>query len=435
MKKKGKISPAGLILCVGLAVAVLFITASALMNRQTYLQEAAITPTPSITPRTVRITDDPSLPAPTPTPRMLQINSVGTEVKNMQQRLAELGYYNGETDGQFGSGSRAAVEAFQKQNGLDADGIAGEATLSLLYSDQALAYVPTPVPSATPEITLLQSGSRGDQVKQLQERLKELGYYSGKTDGDFGSGTRSAVKLFQQQHGLDADGIAGSKTLRMLYSDSAHTVQVTPTPEAVSVTGSALPLLVNKDHPVGAGFVPADLVDMSAYCDPSLVRIKYSGTQGVKEAVDALMGMLKAAQADGITNWQVSAAYRSYADQESIFDASVNNYMNQNGLSRSKAISATRLTVADPGASEHHTGLAFDMTVPGTSAFSSTQQCKWLHEHCWDYGFIIRYTKEKEKITGFLAEAWHIRYVGKEHSAAMRDQDLCLEEYIDSVKQ
>ena len=151
MKKKGKVSPAGLTLSVGLAVAVLFITASALMNRQTYLREAAITPTPSITPRTVRITDDPSLPAPTPTPRMLQINSVGTEVKNMQQRLAELGYYNGEADGQFGSGSRAAVEAFQRQNGLDADGIAGEATLSLLYSDQAQAYVPTPVPSPTPE--------------------------------------------------------------------------------------------------------------------------------------------------------------------------------------------------------------------------------------------------------------------------------------------
>ena len=146
--------------------------------------------------------------------------------------------------------------------------------------------------------------------------------------------------------------------------------------------------------------------------------------------MDALIEMLEAAKTDGIVNWQVSAAYRSVKDQQAIFDASVKSYMNNNGMSRTNAISATRKTVADPGTSEHHTGLAFDMTVPNTESFISTKQCKWLHEHCWDYGFIVRYQKDKEDITGFLAEAWHIRYVGTAHSTVMRDKNLCLEEYL-----
>ena len=104
--------------------------------------------------------------------------------------------------------------------------------------------------------------------------------------------------------------------------------------------------------------------------------------------------------------------------------------MNDNGLSRSRAISATKKTVADPGSSEHHLGTAFDITIPGTS-FGSTKQAKWLAEHCWEYGFILRYTEEKQNITGFLAEPWHFRFVGTEHSLIMRDEHLCLEEYLD----
>ena len=350
MRRKGRISAFALILILALVCAILLIGAAAAANRQTYIREKAVTPTPSITPRTVRITEAPGQPTLTPTPRLLQMNSVGLE------------------------------------------------------------------------------------VKELQERLRELGYYSGEVDGQYGGGTRSAVQAFQGQHGLDADGIAGEKTLRLLYSSAAKQIVVTPTPEAIQVLSGNLPMLVNKDHPIDADFVPADLVDMSKHCDSTLVKIKYKGTQGVREAVDALIEMLEAAKKDGVTNWQVSAAYRSVKDQQSIFDSNVKSYMNKNGLSREKAISATRKTVADPGTSEHHTGLAFDITVPGTSAFQGTKQCTWLHAHCWDYGFVVRYQKDKEDITGFLAEAWHIRYVGKEHSQVMREKNLCLEEYLDLAK-
>ena len=434
MRKNGGASYLGLAVIILLVIAILYVGISALQDQRVYQREAAITPTPSITPRTVRITEDPALPTSTPTPCILQKNSIGIEVKQLQQRLKDLGYYSGDVDGQYGTGTQTAVTAFQAQHGLKADGVAGEQTLAILYSESAQTFVPTPTPSATP--AMLSSGSSGDEVKALQSRLQQLGFYAGVLDGDYGKGTRAAVKLFQAQHGLDDDGIAGQKTLEMLYSNDAQPMLVTPTPAAVQVLAGSQPLLVNRQHPVASDFAPADLVNLSEYCDSSLVKIKYDGTQGVREAADALLRMLEAAKADGITNWQVSAAYRSYADQQRIFDNKVKSFQNNNpDWSLSRCRSAASVTVADPGASEHHTGLAFDMTVPNTSMFLSTPQCAWLHEHCWEYGFILRYTDEKQQITGFAGEAWHIRYVGTEHSLAMQQSGQCLEEYLGEVQQ
>lgn len=434
MRKNGGASYLGLAVIILLVIAILYVGISALQDQRVYQREAAITPTPSITPRTVRITEDPALPTSTPTPCILQKNSIGIEVKQLQQRLKDLGYYSGDVDGQYGTGTQTAVTAFQAQHGLKADGVAGEQTLAILYSESAQTFVPTPTPSATP--AMLSSGSSGDEVKALQSRLQQLGFYSGVLDGDYGKGTRAAVKLFQAQHGLDDDGIAGQKTLEMLYSNDAQPMLVTPTPAAVQVLAGSLPLLVNRQHPVASDFAPADLVNLSEYCDSSLVKIKYDGTQGVREAADALLRMLEAAKADGITNWQVSAAYRSYADQQRIFDNKVKSFQNNNpDWSLSRCRSAASVTVADPGASEHHTGLAFDMTVPNTSMFLGTKQCTWLHQHCWEYGFILRYTDEKQQITGFAGEAWHIRYVGTEHSLAMQQSGQCLEEYLGEVQQ
>lgn len=434
MRKNGGASYLGLAVIILLVIAILYVGISALQDQRVYQREAAITPTPSITPRTVRITEDPALPTSTPTPCILQKNSIGIEVKQLQQRLKDLGYYSGDVDGQYGTGTQTAVTAFQAQHGLKADGVAGEQTLAILYSESAKTFVPTPTPSATP--AMLSSGSTGDEVKALQSRLQQLGFYSGVLDGDYGKGTRAAVKLFQAQHGLDDDGIAGQKTLEMLYSNDAQPLLVTPTPAAVQVLAGSQPLLVNRQHPVASDFVPADLVNLSEYCDSSLVKIKYDGTQGVREAADALLRMLEAAKADGITSWQVSAAYRSYADQQRIFDNKVKSFQNNNpDWSLSRCRSAASVTVADPGASEHHTGLAFDMTVPNTSMFLGTKQCTWLHQHCWEYGFILRYTDEKQQITGFAGEAWHIRYVGTEHSLAMQQSGQCLEEYLGEVQQ
>ena len=278
--------------------------------------------------------------------------------------------------------------------------------------------LPTPQP-------VLRNGSQGDEVVALQTRLQELGYYAGAIDGQFGPGTREAVTLFQQLHGLDADGIVGQETREMLNSDQANPYEVAA---LASMNQDGLPMLVNRWHLLPSGYTPVDLVDMSTYCDPSIVTIKYSGTQAERVAVDALMDMLAQAHQEGITVWQISSAYRTVEYQQELFDEQKNEYLGR-GFSEDRAISATRQTVADPGTSEHHLGTSFDITVPGVS-FKGTAQAKWLAEHCWEYGFILRYTEEKESITGFLAEPWHFRYVGTEHSIPMRDSGLCLEEYL-----
>ena len=292
---------------------------------------------------------------------------------------------------------------------------------------------PTPAP-------VIRHGAQGEEVKELQARLQTLGYYDGDIDGQFGNGTRAAVVLFQQQHGLDADGVVGEATRAILYSTDAHPMVVTATPaptdtpvptEPVTpgLTESGMPILVNRQNLLPDDYQTVELINMYDYCDRDVVTIKGNGIEGERIAVDALMTMLRAAIADGISPWQVSAGYRTVAYQQKLFDNQVYEYM-QNGLSRENAQSATRKTVADPGSSEHHLGLAFDITVPGV-AFKGTKQANWMAEHCWEYGFILRYTEEKESITGFLAEPWHFRYVGVEHSLIMRDENLCLEEYLE----
>ena len=294
---------------------------------------------------------------------------------------------------------------------------------------------PEPAPTVAPpdRIILLKSGSSGEEVRILQLRLQELGYLEGTADGIYGSDTKEAVKAFQRRNSLSVDGIAGPQTQKRLYSEDA--IPAPPPPEPVDVLAGEWPMLINLDHPVGDQFLPADLVLMTDFCDPSLVKIKYPSTLGVRTAVEALIALLEGAKADGITKWQVSAGYRSYAEQESLLNKSINTHLKKNeGWSRSRARRAALQTVAEPGASEHHLGLSFDVNVPGASNFKSTKQCRWLHAHCWEYGFIVRYPEGKKSITGFSPEAWHIRYVGTEHSLIMRDEDLCLEEYLEKYQ-
>lgn len=213
----------------------------------------------------------------------------------------------------------------------------------------------------------------------------------------------------------------------LFVNPSASGAQAQPDPDL-----SALPLLVNKDHPIEEDYSPEALVRLVDVCPADLVKIKGKDIQGDPEAVEALITMLRGAAADGIVNMQISAGYRSFSYQKKLFDEKVASLRKNNNLSKAKATSAANKTVALPGTSEHHTGLAFDITVPGTS-FAGTAQAKWLHAHCHEYGYILRYQKHKESITGYLAEAWHFRYVGKEAAAIIAKNDWCLEEYIEQA--
>ena len=186
-------------------------------------------------------------------------------------------------------------------------------------------------------------------------------------------------------------------------------------------------VLVNREHPVGADYEPDDLVKLKNVMPSSLVTVKGSDIEGDRTAANAMIEMFEAAKADGVTGWQISAGYRSYEYQQELFDEQVAEYRAE-GFTQEKAVSATRNTVADPGASEHHTGLAFDITVPGVS-FKGTEQSDWISEHCWEYGFILRYPRGKENVTGVTYEPWHYRYVGKDAAKAIMQAGGTLEEY------
>ncbi len=298
----------------------------------------------------------------------------------------------------------------------------------------------TPSPSLAPPMLyaeatapLLRMGSISTEVKDLQQKLKDLGYYSGEIDGQFGSATKEAVSLFQKQHSLDADGIAGNSTLSMLYSDQAHSIVVTPTPVLPDVSEKDLPMLVNRTHPVSEDYTPDDLVSIRSLLDEDTIIVKENGEKASKKAVVALGEMIKAAKQQGISPWQISEGYRTTDEQQKLFSDRMKQYMDGEvtgeAMNQEAAKKATSREVAPVGTSEHHSGLAFDITVPGVS-FGDTEQAKWLAQNCWDFGFIMRYPLGKEKITGFKYEPWHIRYVGMLHSAYMRDADITLEEYL-----
>ena len=143
----------------------------------------------------------------------LRMGDSGSTVKDLQTKLKKLGYYNGTIDSTFGSGTYAAVRAFQKKYNLTADGVAGSETLKKLDSAYKNA-------NSDEDDDSLRMGDSGSDVKNLQTKLKKLGYYDGTVDSTFGSGTYAAVKAFQKKYNLTADGVAGSETLKKL--DTAY---------------------------------------------------------------------------------------------------------------------------------------------------------------------------------------------------------------------
>ncbi len=136
---------------------------------------------------------------------------------------------------------------------------------------------------------------------------------------------------------------------------------------------------------------------------------------------EALNRMLEDLSAAGI-EYTFNSAYRTLLEQTTILEYRTREHMAQFDLEFEEARDMAYETVAIPGTSEHHLGLAVDLL--GDEAVA------WLQEHCWDYGFIVRYTKEKEHITGIIDEPWHFRYVGTEVSLDMENSGLCLEEYL-----
>jgi D-alanyl-D-alanine carboxypeptidase len=184
--------------------------------------------------------------------------------------------------------------------------------------------------------------------------------------------------------------------------------------------------LVNKQFGLPETFLPTDLVRPNVSfsfgnqkLDKSLMR---------KEAAVALEKMFQEAKKNGIELFAVSG-YRSYDYQNSLFQAEVDK------VGWDKAVEA----VAVPGQSEHQTGLAMDISSRGenmllTAEFGKSKEGKWLTENAHRFGYILRYPKGKESITGYQYEAWHFRYIGINAATIIFENKWTLEEYFQIVK-
>lgn len=153
---------------------------------------------------------------PSPTPYApLAYGAQGESVSDIQERLKDLGYYTGKVSGNFLDGTRAAVRKFQKEYGLPETGEVDAATAAQLENAQ---------------YRILTSGDNGEDVSRLQNRLKELGYFSQKATGKYRAITANAVKAFQRQNGLEITGTADVDTQRALFGDNALADGASPTP-------------------------------------------------------------------------------------------------------------------------------------------------------------------------------------------------------------
>ncbi len=141
----------------------------------------------------------------------IQTNDSGQTVTELQQRLLDLGYYNGEITGFYGSMTQEAVMRFQRARGLTADGVVGSATAEALYSSSGSSSGSSFSQNSAPR-SLVRQGDAGPQIAELQKRLTDLGYYNASISGTLDQTTEEAVTRFQRNNGLPADGIVGTAT-------------------------------------------------------------------------------------------------------------------------------------------------------------------------------------------------------------------------------
>jgi len=177
-----------------------------------------------------------------------------------------------------------------------------------------------------------------------------------------------------------------------------------------------MPLLVNRDNPIPRNW-NADLVSIG------------DGHQLNRRAARAWRAMRNAAREEGISLWIISA-YRNNARQTRNFNNRVSQHR-ANGRSAEEAFAMTAVWIAVPGTSEHETGLAIDLNSLNQS-FERTREFRWLQRNAARFGFIMRYPRNKTRITGINYEPWHYRYVGSNHARRINRRRIVLEQYIEN---
>ncbi|OXM83306.1 M15 family metallopeptidase [Paenibacillus rigui] len=230
------------------------------------------------------------------------------------------------------------------------------------------------------------------------------------------SGTPSQAPA-QAPASANGSAASGDKGKAATGTAGGGAEQVVTNPESISV-------LVNKQFALPSSYEPKDLVYPNV---PFTFKEQLEKRKMRKEAAQALEKLFDGAKKDGVSLAGVSA-YRSYATQKTVY----NNYVKKDGEEKARTYSAV------PGHSEHETGLAIDVSgsdgkCAAEDCFGNTKEASWLAKHAAEYGFIIRYLKGKESITGYQYEPWHIRYVGTQAAKEIADKGITLEEYMNAV--
>lgn len=180
-------------------------------------------------------------------------------------------------------------------------------------------------------------------------------------------------------------------------------------------------LLVNRDYILPDNYEVK--LAPAVNSDPDGAKLDYRVAPHYNE-------MYLAAEKDGIELTPISG-YRSFTRQRNNFERKINKYLDQ-GYSKAEATKMAATIILPPGTSEHNAGLAMDICSLEQS-FDKTAEFRWLNEHAADYGFILRYTEEKQDVTKIIYEPWHWRYVGVENAKAIKASGKCLEEYLGAV--
>ena len=256
-------------------------------------------------------------------------------------------------------------------------------------------------------------------------------------------GTTAPIDVSQ----IDKNSIGSYKTMQYTY--------LTDVDPATLTTGfdPTYLLLVNKQSELDVGYVPANLVTLTCATTRSM--------QLEARAAQALYAMMAEMNAAGIKDVMVTSAYRSYEYQQDLYDKYLNderrgisedasrvlgeeyikaNYLDKKifKLSFEDALKVVQSYSALPGQSEHQTGLCLDFITSDmggelTEAFENTQAFAWLAENAYKFGFILRYPKGMEGITGYTYEPWHYRFVGREAATDIHVGNMTLEQYLQII--
>ncbi|MEH7385431.1 M15 family metallopeptidase [Bacillus sp. JJ1521] len=175
-------------------------------------------------------------------------------------------------------------------------------------------------------------------------------------------------------------------------------------------------LLVNNTIPIQQVSIKKDIVPLISIAE--LKKQFGAGIDDISLSMEVALEfskMMKAAKKDGLLHFSVNSGFRNFQEQEKLYKEMGSSY------------------ALPPGYSEHNLGVSIDVGST-LMKMENAPEGKWMEEHSWKYGFILRYPKDKTQITGIEYEPWHFRYVGLPHSAIMKEKNLVLEEYIEYLK-